>query len=70
MVRSGRKPRGYDGDEVLLNRVKDGRDAIKKSMEKAKSDYGAFSLEEIVRQMQQIQPFVRELVQSDHTFHG
>lgn len=58
----GRKPRGYDGDEVLLNRVKDGRDAIKKSMEKAKSDYGAFSLEEIVRQMQQIQPFVRELV--------
>lgn len=58
----GRKPRGYDGGEVLLNRVKDGRDAIKKSMEKAKSDYGAFSLEEIVRQMQQIQPFVRELV--------
>ena len=31
----GRKPRGYDGDEVLLNRVKDGREAIKKSMEKA-----------------------------------
>ena len=58
----GRKPRNFDGDEVLMNRVKDGRDSIKKKMDKARNAYGAYTLEEIVTQMEQVRPFVEELV--------
>lgn len=58
----GRKPRGYTGDEILLERVKEQRDQIKKRVEKCRDDFCGNSMEEIVNQMKSLRPMVQEWI--------
>lgn len=64
----GRKPSSYEGDEALLVKVKDGRDDVKKQIEKIKADYCKVPLEEVAEQMQKQRPFVEEIVRLTRVF--
>lgn len=58
----GRKPRNAEVEEGILSAVKDGRDALKKKIEKYQKDYAPCPLSEVLEQMQRIKPAVTELI--------
>ncbi len=60
--RIGVKPRNYEKDEALLQRVKESRGELKDGITKLQKSYCTKSLEEIVSQMQQLRPHVHEIV--------
>ena len=52
----------FDGDEIKKNAVSDGRKQVKAEIEKIKNDFFAKPIEELLIQLQYIQPFAKELV--------
>lgn len=64
----GRKPRGYEGDEELLEEVKAGRADLKNRLQKLRQDFCGSSLEEVVGQMVRLRPMVEELIRLTEGF--